>query len=301
MHRVWLAIVVASIGWGTSGVATRFALAEGVTPYRLASYRSVLAVVAVVVFLFLLRRGVPRSAVAWRVGVVMGVSNLAMPFIFFTVALQYAGAGFLGLMTALIPLITAAVAHFTPLEERITVAKSAGLLVGLAGVGVLLLSGDTGLAEGGRPVLAGVLGLAAVVAISIGTLYAKHHAGGYETLDVTGIHFASGTVLIAVATLLVEGGPSAETGQAWLLLAYMALASTFLPMVLYYWLLQRVSATYAALAGYVIPIIAVVAGVLLLDEQLQSGIILGGVLILAGVIVTDRAERSAQPRAPSVA
>ncbi len=297
MRRVWLAMVVASLGWGTAGVATRVALDEAVTPYRLASYRSVLAVLAVIVFLMIRRRGLPRGGVVWRVGLVMGLSNLAVPFIFSNIALQYAGAGFLGLMTALIPVITAGIAHFTLPGERLSVVKMTGLLIGLLGVAVLLLSGDSGLTEGGRPLIAGLLGFGAVASISAGSIYAKHHAGSYEPLDVTGVHFGSGMVIIIVATLGVEGGPVAETAVAWSVLAYMALASTVLPMVLYYWMLRKISATYASLAGYLIPIIAVTAGVLVLDEQLQPGILLGGVVIFFGVLIADRAER--RPALPS--
>lgn len=291
MRRVWAAMIVASLGWGTAGVATRAALDEGVTPYRLASYRSLLAVVAVLLYLMVERRGLPSGAVVWKVGLAMGLSNLAMPFIFSTLALQYASAGFLGLMTALIPIIIAAVAHFALPNERMSVVKTVGLLIGFSGVAVLMLSGDSGLAEGGRPLTAGLLGLGAVVSISVGSIYAKHHAGAYRPIDVTGVQFGSGAVIIAVATVFIEGGPVAETAAAWALLGYMALASTVLPMLLYYWMLRKISATYAALAGYVVPVIAVSAGVILLDEQLQPGIVLGGLLILIGVLVTDRAER----------
>ncbi len=272
-------------------MATRAALGEGVTPYWLAAYRSGIAVVAVLIFLAVLRRGVPRAAVAWKVGTVMGLSNQAAPFIFSNLALQNAGAGFLGLMTALIPLMIATVAHFALPDERLSIVKAIGLVLGLGGVAVLLVSGDSGLAEGGRPIVAGMFGLGAVLAISVGSVYAKYHAGDYDPLDVTGIHFASGTVIIFIFTLLVEGGSPTVTGRAWSLLIYMALASTFLPIVLYYWLLRRVSATYAALAGYVIPVVAIAAGVIFLKEQLQSGIVFGGLLIFLGVIITDRAER----------
>jgi len=300
MQRIWLAIIVASLGWGTAGVATRAALDEGVTPYRLAAYRSLFAVVAVIIFLAVRRSGLPRGVAVWKVGTVMGLSNLAAPFIFSNLALQYAGAGFLGLMTALIPLITAGLAHFTLPAERLSVAKTVGLVLGLGGVAVLFLSGDSGLAEGGRPIVAGLLGMGAVVSISAGSIYAKHYAGHYEPIDVTGVHFATGTVIIALITLVVEGGPAEATGTAWLLLVYMALASTVLPMVLYYWLLEHVTATYASLAGYVIPVIAITAGVVLLDEQLQSGIVLGGFLILVGVLITDRAERRPRVKARSL-
>ncbi len=61
------------------------------------------------------------------------------------------------------------------------------------------------------------------------------------------------------------------------------------------------TATYASLAGYVVPVIAIVAGVVFLGEELQPGIVLGGLLIFIGVLVTDRAERLPRPAAPITA
>lgn len=286
---------MAAMGWGTAGVATRIALDNGVTPYRLAAYRASLAVLLVVLFLVVRRRRLPRGEATWKVGMVMGTSNLAAPFIFISIALQYVGAGFLGLMTALIPLTTAAVAHFTPLDERLTVPKTVGLLIGFAGVSVLFLSGDSGLAEGGDALLGGLLGLFSVLSISMGSLYAKYRSGDYEALDVAGLQHGIGAVIIIVLMLIVEGGPRTETAVAWGALGYMAAFSSLTPMLLYYWLLTKVSATYASLAGYVIPPIAVTAGILVLDEKLQPGILLGGALILVGVLLSDRAERSPRP------
>jgi drug/metabolite transporter (DMT)-like permease len=79
----------------------------------------------------------------------------------------------------------------------------------------------------------------------------------------------------------------------WVLLFYMAVVGTVVPFVLFYWVLGHASATKASLIGYVIPLIAIVAGIALLDEQLEFGIAVGGALILAGVIIADRADRLA--------
>jgi drug/metabolite transporter (DMT)-like permease len=56
--------------------------------------------------------------------------------------------------------------------------------------------------------------------------------------------------------------------------------------------LSRVSSTQASLVGYIVPLVALVAGVVILDERLQVGIAAGGVLILIGVVLTDRSERA---------
>jgi drug/metabolite transporter (DMT)-like permease len=230
----------------------------------------------------------------------MGITNMAVPFVLANIALQYASAGFVGLMTALIPILTAVMAHFLLQGERLTGMRVVGLVVALAGVAALMLSGDSGLAEGGRPVYAGILGLVSVLAISYGGVYAKRFAGQYRNLDASGIHFLSGTIVIAVIWLVGDGLPKAESLRALSLMAYLGLVSTFAAFALYYWLLQRVSATYASLTGYVVPVFAIVSGIVLLDERLQPGIVLGGALILIGVIITDRSyRRPGRLRTPS--
>lgn len=296
MRRLWLALVIASLGWGTAGVLTRVVLDEGVGPYTSAALRSSLAAVVVLIFLFSRHRGFPRSREAWKVGLVMGVSNLAVPYILSTIALQYASAGFIGLTTALIPLFTALLAHFALQNEPLSSMKVAGLVLGLAGVGALLGSGESGLVSGGRPVIAGVLALISVVSIAAGGIYAKYHSGTYEPLDVTGVHFVSGSVVILVATFVAEGTPPNPSGLAWTLMVVMAIFTTFVPFVLYYWMLRSVSATFTSIAGYLVSPIAVIAGIVFLDERLQSGIVLGGLLIFAGVLLTDRSERRLRAR-----
>jgi len=293
MRTVWLSILLAALGWGASGVAVRGALDEGMGPYGIATYRSLIGAVGVVVFLLVLRRGLPRGAATWKTGLLQGTTNLAVPYILLNIALQHASAGFVGLLVAMVPMLTAVLAHFMLPAERLSVLKVLGLAVAAGGVGVLLLSGDSGLAEGGRPGLALLLGFIGATSIAFGGTYAKSHAGNYQPLHVTGIHFVSGALIIAVAAFAVEGPSSPGTLKAWTLMTYLGFFGQFMPFVIFYRLLQRVSATYASMVGYVVPLIAVTTGVIVLDERLQPGILLGGALILAGVLVADRAERIA--------
>lgn len=291
MRAVWLSILLAALGWGTSSVAVRGALGEGMGPYAIATYRSLIGAVAVVGFLVAMRRGLPRGSASWKTGLVQGLTNLALPYILLNVALQHASAGFVGLLVALVPMLTAVLAHFMLPSERLNLVKVLGLAVAAGGVGVLLLSGDSGLAEGGRPALALLLGFIGAASIAFGGTYAKIHAGEYTPLHVTGIHFVLGAAVILIAGLAVEGPTAPGTIEAWSLMAYLGLFGQFMPFVLFYRLLQKVSATYASMVGYVVPLIAVTTGVIVLDERLQAGIILGGLLILAGVLITDRSER----------
>ncbi len=285
-------MLLAAFGWGSGGVATRMALGDGATPYEIALARGLLAAIAVVAYLAVRRRLRRPDGIVLRVGVVMAFTNLSIPFVLSNVALQYASAGFVALPAALIPLMTAALAHFFLPGERLNAGKVVGLVIALAGVAVLLLSGDSGLSSGGRPLLAGALGLASGITIAAGSIYAKQHAGSYSTMDVAGIQFTFGALGVAAAALLLGDGLGAGPVAAWPEMVYLAAATTFLPFTLYYWLIRHVTATYASVIGYVVPVFAVAAGVVVLDERIQPGILIGGLLILIGVLITDRIERA---------
>ncbi|MFQ5554564.1 MAG: DMT family transporter, partial [Acidimicrobiia bacterium] len=272
-------------------VATRASLAEGVTEFALVAIRSAGAAVLLAGYLIVRRGGFTRSTQDWRTGAVLGLTNLAAPFVLLTYALVNASAGFVGLLVALVPLATATLAHYLLPEERMHAAKAVGLLTALGGVALLLLSGDSGLATGGRPLLSFGLAVGGVLFIAYAAIYAKRRAAGYDTLQLAAAQFVVGAVVMVVLALLIEGTPDAYSAWAWTLLAYLTVAGTIAPFVAYYWLLRHVSATRASLIGYLVPLVALLSGIVLIDERLQFGIGFGGVLILAGVILTERAER----------
>ena len=125
--RIWTAIIIASFGWGTTGVATRAALNDGVPPIAMAAIRAVLAATVLLVVLLARRHDFVRDRRRMVTGLVAGVFQLSVPFIFFTLAYQHASAGFVGLLTALIPLGTAIIANFLLPDEPMHVAKAIGL------------------------------------------------------------------------------------------------------------------------------------------------------------------------------
>ena len=100
--------------------------------------------------------------------------------------------------------------------------------------------------------------------------------------------------------LVVEGLPTAPGLGGTAAVTYMALASTVMPFLIYYWLLRHVTVSYSAIIGYIVPLVAVIVGIVALGERLQPGILIGGALILAGVVVTDRVEAVSRLRQSAV-
>ncbi|MBU1866612.1 MAG: DMT family transporter, partial [Actinobacteria bacterium] len=285
--RIWLVVLLISLGWGTLPIVIRVALEEGVGPLAVAAATSVIAAVAVVAFLAVARRGVVIGRMEIRIGVVLSLLSVVLPNLLRPLALQHSGAGFFSLASALVPLVTVVIAHFVLASEPLKAVTLGGLVMGLAGVTVLVLSGNTGIGKEGNPLLAGLFALGSVVSVSASSVFAKRFSGRYSVMGVSGVQFAVGSVIVASLALGWEGVPPNPGLLGWGSLLYLGVLGTFMPVVLYYWLLQHVTVTYSTIIGYIIPFIAVVLGWLLLDEQIGWGILVGGALILIGVVITD--------------
>ncbi|MFH1330882.1 MAG: DMT family transporter [Actinomycetota bacterium] len=295
--RIWMAIVVSSFGWGTAGIATRAALREGVGPYTIIGMRILIAAAAVFAYRLLRHRALPDRRL-WLLGGVIGLTNITAPYILFTLAVQHASAGFLGLLITNIPLATAAWAHFLLPDEKMNRHKAFGLSLAVAGVTLLLATGDSGLGDAGRAGLSAALALGGVVVASFGGVHARRHAPGHDILDLAGPQFALGAVVLVSTMLAVEGLPAQVSAAGWGLVVYMAFAGTFMPFLLFFWMLQRVSATTASLPSYLIPVIALTGGAWLLGEQVTPFMAAGGALILAGVVFTEQAETTPPAAGP---
>lgn len=284
---IWALVLIISFGWGSSPIAVRIALREGLGPVTIAWASSLIAAVAVAILIAGLRRGTLVGRVEWRIGAVLALVSVLIPYQTRNVALENASAGFVTLISTLIPLVTAVAAHFMLSDERLETVTVVGLLLGLGGVAVLLLGGDSGIAEGGNPLVAGLAGLASVVSVSFAAVYAKRYAGRYSVLGVTGMQLALGTVGLALVALLFEGVPEGPSVTGWISVVYVGLMGNFVPLALYFFLIRHVTVTYSTIIGYIVPFIAVFAGVAMLDEQIQPGIVAGGALVLLGLVVTD--------------
>jgi drug/metabolite transporter (DMT)-like permease len=130
-----------------------------------------------------------------------------------------------------------------------------------------------------------------VASIGYSGVHAKRVSGQYEPLTMTGLQFGFAALVLVPAMFLIDGAPTDVSSTGWTLMVTMAVVSTFMPFVLFFWLLQHITATQTSLVGYLVPIVALVGGILFLDEQLQIGIVAGGVLVFAGMIYADRHSR----------
>ncbi len=283
--------MAASIGWGLAGVGVRALFIDGVSTFTVVLGRVVLATLAMVAFFVARRQRLDQQV--WRRGGAIGLLRIGLAPTFFIASLQYISAGFEALVITLVPVTTAALAHVW-IGERITVRQLVGLVLGLAGTAILILSGDSGIAEGGNTLIGGGLALAGVVSGSASGVIARRYAPFHRTADLAVPMFVAGALVVVVLAGALGGiDPAPLDATGWILLVALALGSTLLPFVATLYASAHASATRVALTGYLAPIIGLVGGVVLLDEVVTPAIAVGGALTIVGVVVVGLARQPA--------
>ena len=220
-----------------------------------------------------------------------GAVSVAAPFWLIAWGQQYVDSNVAAILNAAAPLFTVLLAAAAVRSERVGGLELAGFLAGFAGV-VLVVGGEPG--EGGRGVAGALAIVLATAFYAVGALYASRRLGGLSPFEASFGLLLWATVFTApvgVAALPGSDGGWKPVAAA-LTLGVFATAFAF---QLYFGLIAGVGASRAILVTYLVPALALVYGVLLLDETLRWTAVGGLGLVLAGVAVGTGAVRRREP------
>jgi len=209
---------------------------------------------------------------------VLGAINSAIPFSLFAYSVLSITSGFASVLNSTAPLFGALVA-FIWLRDRPAPARIAGLILGFAGV-LVLVWGRVAIARdgGGRAVLAG---LTASVLYGIAANYVKKRLSHVDPLVIaTGSLIAATVLLLPVAFFAWPEVP--PRGISWLSAILLAVICTGIAYILYFRLLSRIGPSKALAVTYLIPVFGVLWGHLFLHEPVTASMIVGCAVILLG-------------------
>lgn len=280
----WLRLIVLSLVWGGAFFFVEVAVGH-LPPMTVVLARVGLGAGLLALFLLASRTPFPRGRRAWVALAVMGAMNNALPFTLFAAAQTQIESGLAAILNATTPLWAVLVAHLATADDRITPRRIAGLVVGFAGVVVLMGGAGTSgtLAAQAACLLAALLyGLASV--------WARRFAGlGLRPMAVAFGQTASASVMLLPLVLWIDrpwqvGLPPGHVLAA---LAGLASLSTALAYLLYFRLIASAGAVNASLVTLLIPVSAVALGAGVLGEVLAPRHIAGMALIGAGLLVLD--------------
>lgn len=228
----------------------------------------------------------PHRLWAWMA--MVGTVGYTIPFFIFPWAQQFVPSGLAGVYMAFMPIWTLLLAALFA-DERLTPARLAGFA--LAAAGVLVLMGPeaiAGMSGANLPAQAGLL-LATL-------LYAASAVMSRRAPPARRIVFSAGIVLMGAVfatpgLLFTTIEPSSWSAKSLLSIAALGAGPTALAGVIIIVVIRRAGASFMALANYIVPLFAVLAGALLFGERLGLNVFLALALIFAGVAVSQRRAR----------
>ena len=282
MTRAYLPLLLTlSALWGASYLFIKVAVDE-IEPIPMIELRLLLA--GAVLLTFLVARMGRREAVAalratgWG-GVILGVINGAIPFTLIAWGEKYVDSGIAAIANASVPIFVALLAiRYLP-GERVTGMRLVGVLLGLAGVGVLAGFHP----EGGWWAVAGTLAVVvASLSYACSNLFTQRRFSTTAPLVTATSAVIWGAVVLLPLSLfqIPDQVPSAKALGS---VAALGILGTAVASIILYRMLTTYGSSRTTLVTYLLPPFALFYGVTLLDERLTANAVLGLVLILGGV------------------
>jgi drug/metabolite transporter (DMT)-like permease len=285
--RRWLAgFVVLSFVWGTSFALIKIAVEGGVTPLWVALWRCTFGAAALLVFCLARRSRLPREFGTWGHALVVAVLLNSAPFALLAFGEQSVGSVLAGVVNATTPLLTLLFGLLLVPRERLTTPRSAGLLLGFAGI-LTVLGVWNGVGGGGRFV-GSLACLGATACYGAGFAYTRRffsgRPGSAEALSAVQITCA--TVELLAVSAVLRSGPTWPGWPAAAALLVLGTLGTGFAYVLNLRVIQIAGPTVASTVTYVVPLWSTGIGSLLLAEPLAWNTGLGALMVIAGILVT---------------
>ena len=290
--RGWSLFLAMCLIWGLPYLFIRIAV-EDVTPAALVFLRTAIAAL-VLLPIALARREVAPVLARWQPLVLFAVLEIMVPWVLLGHAEQRISSSLAGLLVAAVPLFGALAFLITEHAERFSVAQSAGLVLGFAGVACLV-----GLDVSHIDVLAVAEMLGVAVCYAAGPLVLARSFADVSGLGVMACALTLTALVYAPFGLLDP--PTDVPAKGWLSIGVLALVCTALAFVIFLELVKVAGPTRATIITYVNPAVAIALGVLLLDERLTIGMLVGFPLILVGCVVAAGGRGATEAAAPEPA
>ncbi len=273
-------LLLLSVLWGAAYLFMRAAV-PAFGPAPMIALRFGLAALLLMPIM-LWRGGWPVLRAHPRQMLIVGVPYTAVPFMLLAYGSLHLTAGLVAVLNATAPLFAALFAHYF-LKDRLGAWRAAGLVIGFAGVG-LLMAGSLSFKSGDA-----ALAVAAVMGTSMswgfGAQYTRKHLAGADALVITVGSLTVASLFLAPFAWATwpAHNPSA---QAWAEVAFLGVASSGLGYLMYFRLLRRIGPVRAMSVTFLNPVVALISGALYLGEGVTLQMLAGASVVLVGTALS---------------
>lgn len=281
----WTAFIVLGAIWSASFLWIKLALQE-IGPITLVAFRLLLGVIFAAGAVFLQHRAWPRGWSGWFPFLLLGLTSVAIPFWLISWGELSIDSAVAAVLNATVPLFTVAIAHIYLQDDKMTIQRVIGLLVGFIGV-IVLLSKDLRFGNHNP-----ILGQAAVILASIfyaaSSVYARRTTASSPGLVRGAAPMVSATAIMWIAAPLLEKPLQIpHLPLTWIAILWLGVLGSGLALILWYYLLHEIGPTRTGMVTYFFPLGGVLLGTIFLDEMLSWQLAVGALLIISSIIVVN--------------
>jgi drug/metabolite transporter (DMT)-like permease len=287
----WLLLLALVAMWGSAFMMTGVAV-RGFTPATLVAIRLVIAAALLGGLVLLSGRRFPRSRQFWLFSLAISLAGNCVPFWLISFGQQRIDSGLAGILMGIMPLTTMVLAHFFVRGERLNGTKATGFLLGF--VGLVVLIGPDALLQlrgEGTALLYQLAVLGGAVCYAVNTIIARHRPSADPLVA------AAGVMLMGSLVMLPIGGPAAPEQLAsapavpFAAMIALALVATAIATVVFLKLVAVAGPSFTSFINYLIPVWALLMGMIFLGEEPQPTTLVALVLILAGIGLSEVGNR----------
>jgi drug/metabolite transporter (DMT)-like permease len=283
----WAMLLALSVLWGGSYFFISVAVKE-LPPMTIILLRVAIAALVLVGVLLIMRIPLPKGRAVWLSFFAMGLLNNVIPQSLIVWGQASIPGGLASILNATTPLFAVVVAHVFTQDERLTPNKLAGLLIGIAGVAIMI--GPTAFEGLSRGFWAEVAILIASVFYALSGVYGrKFKRMGVDPIATAAGQLTGSTIILLPLALIFEHPLSLAMPSvaAWQAILGLAIVSTALAYVIFFRILATAGATNLLLVTFLIPVSAIFLGSLFLGERLEPRHFIGMAAIAAGLACID--------------
>src|SRR5919109_854868 len=291
--KLWIALLALYIVWGSTYLGIRFAV-ETIPPFLHAALRFLIS--GAILYIWRRAAGDPAPTLRnWKSTAIVGAALLLGGNGLVAWAEQSVPSSIAALMIATSPFWLTLFEYLRAGGTRPTWQAVLGLLVGFAGVFLLIGPAEITGAEQSFDTFGTILLLLAPFLWSMGSIYAKGADMPKSTLLSTGMQMLMGAVALFLVSMFKGELSGFSFGlismRSWLALVYLITFGSLIGFVSYGWLLHNAPISLVSTYAYVNPVVAVLLGSLLADEPLNGGILIAAAIIIGSVVLINSARQ----------
>jgi len=293
---VWLLLCCI---WGSTWLFIKIGLAD-LPPFTFAGIRFVIAALILVALAAMRGAPWPRTRKAWSLIAIVGLLQFTLNYGLVFWGEQHIPSGLAAVLQAMFPAFGMVIAHFYLPQERLTIAKVAGVLLGIFGVAVVF---SDQLSIGGTMALLGSIALVLSAFFgSYGNVLVKTYGSEVDPMVLAAGQMIFGLVPLLAIGIITEGNPLKLHWTTWAVISlmYLVIVGSVIAFALYYWLLRNMQVTKTMLIALVTPVAAVLLGMVVLHEEFNWRLLAGGACIIAGLALIVVRQRHLTGKEPEL-